>query len=160
MLYYDLVVVGTAAIVLAVYNLIIIKWCAQRGGRSGQGPNVFIEVTAGQSFKNSSSNLPSSFRYKKGKIGGDQDQGSGYECVVCLSAFEEGEEVRQLPRCKHSFHAPCIDMWLYSHSNCPLCRSSVDPPLAECNRRTTAAEVDTPENSREGLLGSTINTTV
>jgi len=159
MLYYGLVVVGTAAMVLAVYNLIIIKWCAQRGGRSGQGPNVFTEVTASQSFENSNSNLPCSFKYKKGKIGGDQDQGSGYECAVCLSAFEEGEEVRQLPRCKHSFHAPCIDMWLYSHSDCPLCRSSVDPPLAVCNRRTAAAAADTPENSREGLLGSAINNT-
>lgn len=121
---------------------------------------MFIKVTAGQSFENYSSNLPSSFKNKKGKIGGDQDQGSGDECVVCLSAFEEGEEVRKLPRCKHSFHAPCIDMWLYFHSNCPLCRSSVDPLLAACNRRTAAAAANTPENSREGLLGSAINTTV
>lgn len=43
-------------------------------------------------------------------------------CVVCLSEFEEGEELRTLPHCMHSFHVPCIDMWLNSHMNCPLCR--------------------------------------
>ncbi|CAK7352494.1 unnamed protein product [Dovyalis caffra] len=152
MLYYGLLVVGTAAIVLAVYNLIIIKWCTQRRGRSGQRPNEFIEVTASQSFELSSRNLLSSFKYKKGNIGGAQDQGTDYECAVCLSVFEEGEEVRQLPSCKHSFHAPCIDMWLFSHSDCPLCRSRVDPPLPVCNRRLAVAAADTPENSREGLL--------
>ncbi|KAK1297968.1 RING-H2 finger protein ATL51 [Acorus calamus] len=50
---------------------------------------------------------------------------SDSECSVCLSVFVDGEDVRQLPECKHSFHAPCIDMWLYSHSNCPLCRASI-----------------------------------
>lgn len=48
-----------------------------------------------------------------------------YECSVCLSVYEEGEDVRKLPRCKHSFHAVCIDMWLYSHFDCPICRTSV-----------------------------------
>ncbi|KAE7999060.1 hypothetical protein FH972_003542 [Carpinus fangiana] len=48
------------------------------------------------------------------------------ECVVCLNGFEDDEDVRQLPRCKHCFHAACIDMWLCSHSKCPLCRTPVD----------------------------------
>ncbi|MCL7022144.1 hypothetical protein MKW94_029260 [Papaver nudicaule] len=46
-------------------------------------------------------------------------------CSVCLSNFEDGEDIRQLPICKHHFHSPCIDMWLYSHSNCPLCRAKL-----------------------------------
>ncbi|GMH08290.1 hypothetical protein Nepgr_010130 [Nepenthes gracilis] len=48
------------------------------------------------------------------------------ECAVCLSEFEEGERGRLLPKCNHSFHLDCIDMWLHSHSTCPLCRSPVD----------------------------------
>ncbi|WCJ22248.1 RING/U-box superfamily protein [Euphorbia peplus] len=47
------------------------------------------------------------------------------ECAVCLSEFEEGEMGRVLPACKHTFHSCCIDMWFYSHSNCPLCRAPV-----------------------------------
>lgn len=47
------------------------------------------------------------------------------ECAVCLSEFEEGEELRLLPSCKHMFHPGCIDGWLRSHPFCPLCRSSV-----------------------------------
>ncbi|XP_020238729.1 RING-H2 finger protein ATL33-like [Cajanus cajan] len=49
----------------------------------------------------------------------------GGECPVCLSAFADGEEVRQLSACKHSFHASCIDMWLSKHSNCPICRAVI-----------------------------------
>ncbi|XWS43705.1 hypothetical protein CRYUN_Cryun16bG0126500 [Craigia yunnanensis] len=49
----------------------------------------------------------------------------GSECPVCLSVFADGEEVRQLSGCKHSFHATCIDLWLNNHNNCPICRASV-----------------------------------
>ncbi|XP_059647648.1 RING-H2 finger protein ATL2-like [Cornus florida] len=49
------------------------------------------------------------------------------ECAVCLSEFEENETGRLLPKCKHSFHTDCIDMWFHSHSTCPVCRSPVEP---------------------------------
>jgi hypothetical protein len=49
------------------------------------------------------------------------------ECAVCLSEFEENETGRTLPKCNHSFHIGCIDMWFHSHSTCPLCRSTVEP---------------------------------
>ncbi|CAK9188184.1 unnamed protein product [Ilex paraguariensis] len=50
---------------------------------------------------------------------------NGGECPVCLSAFVEGEQIRRLKECKHCFHVACIDMWLYSHSSCPVCRASI-----------------------------------
>ncbi|KAI5078835.1 hypothetical protein GOP47_0006884 [Adiantum capillus-veneris] len=52
-------------------------------------------------------------------------KGSNIECVVCLTDFEESEPLCQLPRCKHVFHKDCIDMWLFSHTTCPLCRRNV-----------------------------------
>lgn len=58
------------------------------------------------------------------------------ECVVCLSVFEDNEVGRCLPKCGHSFHAECIDMWLHSHTNCPICRAPVVPeksPSIEVN---------------------------
>ncbi|GFY98499.1 hypothetical protein Acr_12g0010400 [Actinidia rufa] len=152
MLYYGLVVVGTAAIILAIYNLIIIKWCTDHHRRTLRpvGRVRTLEAASGRSFDNSGIHLVSSFKYKK-EQGVAQDQECDYECPVCLSVFEEGEEVRQLPRCKHSFHAPCIDMWLYSHFDCPVCRSPVETPVL---RRNMVA--DPSENSREGLLDTGI----
>ncbi|KAH7433177.1 hypothetical protein KP509_07G057500 [Ceratopteris richardii] len=52
-------------------------------------------------------------------------KGSIVECVVCLTDFEEGETLCQLPKCKHVFHKDCIHMWLLTHTTCPLCRRSL-----------------------------------
>ncbi|KAK0589858.1 hypothetical protein LWI29_019370 [Acer saccharum] len=49
----------------------------------------------------------------------------GTECSVCLSDFQEDETLRLLPKCNHAFHAPCIDTWLRSHTNCPMCRAPI-----------------------------------
>ncbi|XP_027173314.1 RING-H2 finger protein ATL51-like [Coffea eugenioides] len=48
-------------------------------------------------------------------------------CAVCLSEFNVGDEVRVLPECTHTFHGSCIDKWLHSHRNCPLCRAETLP---------------------------------
>lgn len=132
MLYYGLAVVGTAAIVLAMYNLIVIRRCRRRHAPSPPQPHDRnVEVMIASSGSNwslecSNRNLLASFKYKKEaeeveKEGGGED----YECPVCLSVFEEGEDVRKMPLCKHSFHAVCIDMWLHSHFDCPICRTPV-----------------------------------
>ncbi|XP_027368516.1 RING-H2 finger protein ATL66-like [Abrus precatorius] len=47
------------------------------------------------------------------------------ECCICLSAFVDGEKLKVLPGCDHSFHCECVDKWLVNHSNCPLCRASL-----------------------------------
>ncbi|KAH0456365.1 hypothetical protein IEQ34_014272 [Dendrobium chrysotoxum] len=67
------------------------------------------------------------FRYRR-----DQVQGSSNECAVCLNDFKEEERVRLLPNCLHAFHIDCIDAWLQTHANCPLCRSEITTakPLA------------------------------
>lgn len=52
------------------------------------------------------------------------------DCSVCLSEFHEDESVRLLPKCNHAFHVPCIDTWLHSHSNCPMCRANIVSPAA------------------------------
>ena len=48
-------------------------------------------------------------------------------CVVCLSHFQVGEIVRELPDCSHFFHTECISPWLTERSNCcPVCKTPVD----------------------------------
>ncbi|XP_044494608.1 RING-H2 finger protein ATL16-like [Mangifera indica] len=48
-----------------------------------------------------------------------------YGCVVCLNDFQDQDMLRVLPNCGHAFHLDCIDIWLQSNANCPLCRKSI-----------------------------------
>ncbi|KAG6428155.1 hypothetical protein SASPL_112404 [Salvia splendens] len=72
------------------------------------------------------------------------------ECAVCLSEFEEKEIVRLLPKCNHSFHIECIDMWLRSHSTCPLCRSPVEKVVGHA----AAEALESVEESKSSEPGS------
>ncbi|KAK6120750.1 hypothetical protein DH2020_045506 [Rehmannia glutinosa] len=76
----------------------------------------------------------------------------GTECAVCLSEFQENESLRLLPKCSHAFHLPCIDTWLKSHSNCPLCRANVvaiaHPVQPQDSQASFALNVDTYESHR------------
>ncbi|KAL2514083.1 RING-H2 finger protein ATL51 [Forsythia ovata] len=80
----------------------------------------------------------------------------GTECAVCLSEFQENESLRLLPKCIHAFHLPCIDTWLKSHSNCPLCRVDVNltnplpPPVPSSQTPSTlniaSLEIQRPDD--------------
>jgi E3 ubiquitin-protein ligase ATL6/9/15/31/42/55 len=50
------------------------------------------------------------------------------ECAVCLTAFEDDDDLRLLPHCSHAFHPECIDPWLQSRATCPLCRANLEKP--------------------------------
>ena len=42
-------------------------------------------------------------------------------CLICLSDFEDDEELRFL-ECCHRFHSQCIDSWMKSNTTCPVCK--------------------------------------
>ncbi|KAF5734832.1 E3 ubiquitin-protein ligase [Tripterygium wilfordii] len=46
------------------------------------------------------------------------------ECCICLSAYDDGVELRELP-CRHHFHCACVDKWLYLNATCPLCKYNI-----------------------------------
>ncbi|XP_010449540.1 PREDICTED: putative RING-H2 finger protein ATL53 [Camelina sativa] len=56
---------------------------------------------------------------------------NGTDCSICLGEFNEDESLRLLPKCNHIFHVVCIDRWLKSHSNCPLCRAKIVVPTTQ-----------------------------
>ncbi|XP_031261829.1 RING-H2 finger protein ATL39-like [Pistacia vera] len=150
---YGILLVGCIAIAIIVYTLVMFGWC---GFNSGLPPprtsgSAAAEGEEQKSLGIQSPYIASSFRYSKGILETPEAAGSKEpaedECVVCLTGFAEGEFVCQLPRCRHSFHSPCIDMWLYSHSDCPLCRASVD--RVDSRRNSLSF---TEESSREVLL--------
>ncbi|KAK9110972.1 hypothetical protein Scep_018491 [Stephania cephalantha] len=88
------------------------------------------------------------------------------DCSVCLSEFEYGESLRVLPKCGHAFHVHCIDAWLSSHTNCPLCRAPIvaaaaatppqQPNLSEIGRDLTnlsdLGEMEETQETRIGVL--------
>ncbi|PKU81868.1 E3 ubiquitin-protein ligase [Dendrobium catenatum] len=49
----------------------------------------------------------------------------GTDCSVCLGEFKGRRKPSALPKCSHAFHLQCIDTWLKSHANCPLCRANI-----------------------------------
>lgn len=48
-----------------------------------------------------------------------------FRCAICLAEYQEKEMLRIMPKCGHSFHLSCIDIWLRKQSTCPVCRLSV-----------------------------------
>ncbi|KAL5199235.1 hypothetical protein ABZP36_020438 [Zizania latifolia] len=98
--------------------------------------------------------------------GGSKDV--ALECAVCLSEFDDDEELRLLPKCSHAFHPDCIGEWLAGHVTCPVCRCNLDPDdpaAAEANSSGETAgeqqevaihvdregEVDEEERRREAM---------
>ncbi|KAK1399152.1 RING-H2 finger protein ATL16 [Heracleum sosnowskyi] len=97
-----------------------------------------------------------SFQYSK-------SEGEGmslYKCVVCLNEFQEQDTVKLLPSCKHGFHLDCIDIWLQSNDNCPLCRLSISGatryPIDRIVAPTSSPQDPQPFLTR-GLVGSDQN---
>lgn len=127
----------TVIFVLVGFYVIKIKCCTDWRGRrpSGSGTSlsddsqefvhenqvdhpIWLITTVGlhQSIINSITVC----KYRKG-----EGLIEGTECSVCLNEFLEDETLRLLPKCNHAFHIRCIDTWLRSHVNCPLCRAAV-----------------------------------
>lgn len=116
-----LIAAGLAAILVTMHHCIAVCWS------SGQRQQSFVTATVlenSSSFNNNSAaHLIPAHKYEKGT----SLRGEDGTCAVCLCEFEEGDELPTLPGCMHSFHVPCIDMWLYSHTSCPMCRSDGTP---------------------------------
>ena len=46
-------------------------------------------------------------------------------CTICQDNLEDGEQLRAISKCQHSFHIKCIDKWLSKRAECPLCRAAI-----------------------------------
>lgn len=69
------------------------------------------------------------------------------QCTICLGEYQEKEVLRIMPKCGHSFHLSCIDLWLRKQSTCPVCRLSV----IATNSPEISREISM-ERSRQWLL--------
>ena len=78
----------------------------------------------------------------------------GDECTICLSPFEDGEELAVLTVCSHRFHEECIAEWLEQSEKCPLCKQVSRDEFGQPNIRLgrfvkTGTQQETQQAARE-----------
>ncbi|KAF3648107.1 putative RING-H2 finger protein ATL29-like [Capsicum annuum] len=158
-----------SAFLLVSYYAIISKYCGNSRRRENhQEESEFEEdhdpsnheawnVTAGGGLDEALIKSITVFKYKKC----DGLLTEGTNCSVCLSEFQEDESLRLLPKCSHAFHVMCIDTWLKSHSNCPLCRAHITvsnasppplpPPIMEAPQIETTPQIQPERDIEMGI---------
>ncbi|GAB2219532.1 hypothetical protein Droror1_Dr00007169 [Drosera rotundifolia] len=109
MMYYGLGIVAAAGLLLLAYNIIVIKCCVNRSTRRrvDGAPTALVMLSwqgrsnQGMAARRRVEELVS-FKYQK-----DEEAASvgSVECTVCLSMFEEGEDIKQLPRNADGFES-------------------------------------------------------
>ncbi|KFK40135.1 hypothetical protein AALP_AA3G335200 [Arabis alpina] len=138
----DMVVILSALLcaLICVAGLAAVVRCAclrrftTGGGESSPSPNKGLKKKALQSLPRSTFTAGESTSGAAAEDGGDSS-----ECAICLTDFADGEEIRVLPLCGHSFHVACIDKWLVSRSSCPSCRRILTPVRCDrCGHASTA----------------------
>lgn len=138
-----IVVTTTAGALLLIYHFILIRCCSRRQTviAHQQMPqnslslgDHFDQEVPPNSMEDSITELIPAYKFSKdmGLVSKSED----VTCAICLCEFNDGEAIRVLPECLHSFHVHCIDNWLYSHANCPLCRA--DTPVHHIVERLPA----------------------
>lgn len=70
------------------------------------------------------------------------------QCSICLSSYEDGQEVRVLPcEGKHHFHKDCCDSWLTVNATCPICRYDFNKGGRSSDEQEEDAEQQEDENN-------------
>ncbi|GLJ39533.1 hypothetical protein SUGI_0807830 [Cryptomeria japonica] len=128
---------AVAIVILAIFCLVFFIGfcctCACRRSLGGDGSRAFRRAMGNDNVRTAATrglerSVIESFPvFSYDLVKGLKAQAKGSECPVCLSDFEDDEMVRLLPKCNHAFHPDCIDMWLCSHTTCPVCRTSLVP---------------------------------
>ncbi|XP_010530037.1 PREDICTED: putative RING-H2 finger protein ATL53 [Tarenaya hassleriana] len=135
-----------SAFLLVSYYTLISKYCGNATEFSGiersdrnldesaensvENRNPFAHEPPNAGLDDALIKLIRHFKYKKQ----DRLVINTTDCSICLGEFNEEESLRILPKCSHVFHVACVDRWLKSHSNCPLCRANITVPTQELDR--------------------------
>lgn len=48
------------------------------------------------------------------------------ECCICLTKFEDNDNISILPECHHILHTDCVKEWGKYKTSCPICRTNLD----------------------------------
>ncbi|KAK7411125.1 hypothetical protein VNO78_02540 [Psophocarpus tetragonolobus] len=137
------IVISLTILFVGIAILVVIHFCmvGRAFGRNNSNGNE--EATQGQSMKRmfcrdnmgNLNNLPC-YAYK------DPEKGcnSLVDCAICLENFKDGDVCRLLPNCGHSYHANCIELWMFHSPKCPVCRTWVHSPVVLKEQQSTVSE--------------------
>ena len=56
----------------------------------------------------------------------ESENNSEVKCEICHDVINNGEIVRMINICNHSFHQECVDSWFENNKICPYCRCDVE----------------------------------
>lgn len=80
-----------------------------------------------------------------------------FRCSVCLGDYNAEDRLQQIPACGHAFHMECIDLWLSTHTTCPLCRVSLlGIPTYEDTSPATDISIESGDGSPD-VTGFSVN---
>ena len=55
----------------------------------------------------------------------DEDNDSLAKCTICQDYIRDNSIVRQINKCRHTFHIECADRWFQDNIKCPHCRQDI-----------------------------------
>jgi hypothetical protein len=57
----------------------------------------------------------------------EESEGEGEDelCSICQDGYVDGQAMRKINHCSHSFHKSCIDEWFERNVHCPICRYDI-----------------------------------
>lgn len=106
-------------------------------------------VEAADILPNRSTSAPSSERNNTSR-GSQRSSNGNTLCPICLEEVIDSDNNKKVLHCNHTFHANCINRWLRTRTQCPVCRRRVPvrprgmsiPPPPRVTRRSI------PRNAR------------
>lgn len=65
------------------------------------------------------------------------------KCEICHDAIQNGDILRMINVCNHSFHQECVDSWFENNQICPYCRCNViEEPINNENENDNNVDND------------------
>nr|POF08934.1 ring-h2 finger protein atl64 [Quercus suber] len=71
------------------------------------------------------------------------------QCSICLAEYQEKDVLRIMPKCSHTFHLSCIDVWLRRQSTCPVCRLPLQDSIRPKPMRPLMFDITQPFDNSE-----------
>jgi hypothetical protein len=59
------------------------------------------------------------------RIATEADESSDQACSICQDEYMDGQAIRSIRHCSHTFHKSCIDTWFERNVRCPVCRYDI-----------------------------------